>query len=96
LTADRTEAIQLLLAEAEAAHGEFEANELKGVYDQDWARWYGAYAVEHGIADRLGHDVSADRLAELLARSYAQFEQIDPKPSEPWAAYAARRIVEEL
>jgi hypothetical protein len=96
MTADRTEAINALLAETEAAHGSFEATELKGVYDQDWARWYAAYAVEHGIGEQLGHDVTADRLAGFLASSYTQFEQADPMPDEPWTAYAARRIVEEL
>jgi hypothetical protein len=96
MAAGRTEAIIALLAETEAAHGAFEATELKGVYDQEWPRWYASYAVEHGIGERLGRAVTADQLAEFLAKSYAEFEQADPKPSEPWTAYVARRIVEEL
>jgi hypothetical protein len=96
MTADRAQAIGALLAETEAAHGSFEAAELKGIYDQDWARWYASYAVEHGIGERLGHDVMPDQLAEFLARTYTDFEQADPKPREPWTAYIARRIVEEL
>jgi hypothetical protein len=35
-------------------------------------------------------------LAAFLASGYAEFEQIDPRPPEPWAAYIARRIVAEL
>jgi hypothetical protein len=96
MAADRTPAITALLAETEAAHGEFEATELKGVYDKEWASWYASYAVDHGIGERLGHDVTADRLAEFLAMSYAEFEQANPMPGEPWARYLAGRIVQEL
>lgn len=86
----------MLLAEAEAGHGTFEATELNGVYDREWARWYAEYAVEHGIGERLGHEVTVDRLAQFLASSFVELERTDPKPSEPWAAYTARRIAEEL
>jgi hypothetical protein len=96
MTDGRIEAIRTLLAEAEAAHGSFEATELNGVYDHEWARWYAEYAVEHGIGERLGHDVGADRLAQFLADSFDEFERADPKPTEPWAAYTARRIADEL
>jgi hypothetical protein len=96
MAADRIDAIIALLTETEAAHGAFEATELKGVYDQDWPRWYAEYAVNHGIGQRLGRDLSADRLAAFLASSYAEFERASPRPVEPWEAYTARRIVEEL
>ena len=45
------DAIEALLAEAEQAHGTYEATVLQGVYDQDWPRWYAGYAVEHGVAE---------------------------------------------
>jgi hypothetical protein len=93
---DRTEAVNALLVEAEAAHGAFETTELNGVYDQEWARWYAAYAVEHGIGALVGHELTTDQLGQLLADSYLEFERADPTPSEAWAAYAARRLVEEL
>jgi hypothetical protein len=96
MAADRIEAIKALLTQTEAAHGVFEATELQGVYDQEWPRWYAAYAVEHGIRELLGHDVTADRLAEVLASSYGEFERADPKPTESWTAYLARSVVEEL
>jgi hypothetical protein len=96
MTADRIESIKALLAEAEEAHGAFEAAELGGVYDQEWARWYARYAVEHGIGERLGRDVTADGLAKFLADSFDAFKRTDPPPTEPWAAYTARRIAEEL
>ena len=94
--ADRIEAINALLVETQQAHGAYEAAELNGVYDQDWPRWYAAYAVEHGISAVAEHDITADELAAFLAKSYAELQQTDPSPAEPWAAYAARRIAAEL
>lgn len=96
MEADRVNAVHALLVRAEEAHGRFEATELNGVYDKEWPRWYAAYAVDHGIGDILGHDLTTEELAEFLTTSYADFEQVDPKPTEPWAAYIARRIAGEL
>jgi hypothetical protein len=93
---DRTEAVKVLLVQAEAAHGTFEATELKGVYDQEWARWYAAFAVEHGISELVGHPVTTDELAQFFANTNVQYEQAQPKPGEPWAAYTAGRITAEL
>lgn len=93
---DNMEAMAALLEEAQAAHAVYEKTELNGVYDQDWPRWYAAYAVDHGVGERLGREVTVDDLAAFLASSYADFEQADPKPAEPWPAYTARRLAEEL
>lgn len=96
MTDDRIEGINALLVEAEHAHGVYESTELNGVYDQDWPRWYAAYAVEHGISSIAERDIPTDVLAAFFASSYAEFEGIDPRPAEPWATYIARRIVAEL
>ena len=96
MEADRTEALNALLVQTQEAHGAFEATELNGVYDQEWAQWYAAYAVEHGIGALLGRDVPTDELAQFLTSSYADFERIDPKPSEPWAMHTARRIASDM
>ena len=88
--------LSALLVRAGEAHGRFEETELQGVYDQAWPRWYAMYAVEHGIGALVGRLVTIDRLAEFLASSNAEFEQIEPRPAEPWAAYTARRIAAEL
>jgi hypothetical protein len=96
MAADRVEAITALLVETMEAHGTFEETELNGVYDQEWARWYSTHAVDHGLTALLGHPITADQLAQFLATSNSEFEQAEPKPGEPWAAYTARRIVEEL
>jgi hypothetical protein len=96
MAADRTQAINELLVRAEDAHSAFEATELNGVYDTEWAPWYAEWAVEHGIGALVGHDVSADELAQFLANTNADFERTVPRDTEPWAAYTARRIAEEL
>lgn len=93
---DQVEAVAALLSKAEAAHGVYEATVLNGVYDQDWPRWYAAYALEHRIGELVGHDVGANRLGAFLASSFEAFKAADPKPTESWAAWTARRIVAEL
>jgi hypothetical protein len=96
MDSDHVEAVNALLIQAKEAHGRFEAIELNGVYDHEWPRWYAAYAVEHGLGALVGHDIATDRLAQFLADTNAEFEAAEPKPNEPWAAYAARRITTEL
>lgn len=96
MEADRANAIAALLREAELAHAEHEAKDLGGVYDQEWPRWYAAYAVEHGIAAVLGRDVTVEQLTTFLADAYAEFSSADPRPVEPWADATATRIVAEL
>jgi hypothetical protein len=93
---DPAATISALLSETEQAHGAYEAAELSGVYDQDWPRWYAAYAVEHGLGELVGHDVPAEQLAAFLASTFDAFKGTDPKPAESWADWTARRISEEV
>jgi hypothetical protein len=93
---DRIKAVSALLSEAEQAHGVYEAAELGGVYDQDWPRWYAAYAVEHGLGELVGRDVTADQLWAFLATTFEEFTGAEPKPTDPWATWTARRIAAEL
>lgn len=96
MEADRSTAVAELLRQAELAHAEHEAKDLGGVYDQEWPRWYAAYAEEHGIAQILGRDMSVEELTTFLTRSYADFASADPRPDAPWAEYTAARISAEL
>ena len=89
-------AVSALLSKTEAAHGQYETTELQGVYDQAWPAWYGAYAVEHGLGEVIGHAITAEQLTAFLTNAWTDFAAADPKPSEGWAAYTARRIVAEL
>ncbi|WP_100363893.1 hypothetical protein [Diaminobutyricimonas aerilata] len=45
------EVILDLLTAAADAHGVFEAEELGGVYDEEWPAWYAAHMTE-GLAAR--------------------------------------------
>lgn len=96
MTGDRIQAMTALLRQAEEAHGVYETTELNGVYDEDWATWYAAYAVDNGIGDLLGRPVAQGDLGRFLASTFADFKAADPKPIEPWAAHTARRILAEL
>ena len=93
---DRIAPLEALLGEAETAHGAYETTELNGVYDQEWPRWYAAYAVDHGIGEIVGRPVGADELAALLTASWSELQQTDPRPSEPWATVVAGRLAAEL
>jgi len=95
MTIDRVAALEALLAETEAAHGAYETTELNGVYDEDWPRWYAEYAVNHGIGAFLGRAVSADELTQVLTTRWNEFENADPRPTDPWGRYIARRLADE-
>ena len=96
MTVDPTDAIDALLARAEQAHGVYERTDLNGVYDQDWPRWYAAYAVENGIGELLGRKGTSESLARFLLVTYDEFRRTQSEPDEPWSSYTARRIVAEL
>jgi hypothetical protein len=92
----RIEAISALLTETEQAHGVHEATVLGGVYDKEWAEWYAAYSIEHGMGALLGHPVTAERLSAFLAGTFDAFKAAEPEPTEPWTTWTARRIAAEL
>lgn len=96
MEADRPDAIDDLLVEAEKAHGVYEAEQLNGVYDEAWPRWYAEYVVQHGLPDLLGHEANAPLIAAFLKEAFADFERLHPKPAEPWSSYIAGRMAAEL
>ncbi len=96
MESERTDRLIALLNESERVHGHYEKTELNGVFDQEWPQWYGAYAVDHGLAEILGHDVTADATGAFVARAYADYEQMDPKPDASWAEVLGPRMLSEL
>lgn len=92
MTPDTVQAIAALLTRAESAHGDYEATELNGIYDEAWADWYAAYAVQHGIGDLLGQPITSERLGKLLASAFDEFRSLEGSPCEPWATFVARCI----
>jgi hypothetical protein len=95
MTDERTHDLEALLTQAEDAHGVYETGELNGVYDEDWARWYAAYLVEHGIGRLVGREIDVESLTTFLSTSWHE-SQGSEASGEPWAAATARRIVTRL
>lgn len=93
---ERIATLEALLAEASAAHAEYEKTVLNGVYDEQWPRWYAAYAVDQGVGELIGRDVTADELADFLAQSWDEQRQAGESQTETWEAYTARRIADQL
>jgi hypothetical protein len=93
---NRIHAIEALLERAESAHGDYERTELNGVYDEQWPAWYATYAVEHGLGEIIGRDLLATEVGDYLTRAWETFRTGDPKPSEPWSSWTARRIDADL
>ncbi len=80
-----------LLAQAEAAHGEYETQELGGAADADWPRWYAAYLWQHGVAALLPESTTEEGLAGQMAECDAAYQR--EQPAEDWPAYYARRLL---
>ena len=80
-----------LLAEAEAAHGEYETRDLGGVFDQDWPRWYAAYLLERGAGDLLPGGATIAELTGRLVDCDAAYQR--EQPAEPWPHYYARHLL---
>lgn len=83
--------IARLLAEAQAAHHDYEETELQGVYDEEWPAWYATYVIEHGLSDKLAKPVSSDRLGRFLAESYQRYERTDDP--DAWNDFTAADII---
>ena len=89
-------AIATLLREAEAAHGAYETDVLDGVFDEDWAAWYAAYLLDHGLENHLRRAESFDvqALTATLTRLDAEYQQ--EETTGPWPDVYARGIVAEF
>jgi hypothetical protein len=89
---DLDHAIEALLAETEAAHAVYEREELSGVYDEAWPAWYAEYAVDHGLGEILGRDVTAPDLAAFMTGAWEERKAAGSEPDEPWSTWMARRL----
>ena len=89
---DRAAAIEALLVQASDAHHVFERDELHGDYDEAWPAWYGRHIAENGLAAALGRDITGDEIGAYLQRTWETFRDMDPKPTESWAAWTAMQI----
>jgi hypothetical protein len=84
--------IARLLAETEAAHGDYEATALGGGRDEDWPVWYATYLLEHGLPDFLPHaeNLGAVRLGAILKQLDADYRR--EQPGSEWPTYYAERL----
>ena len=91
---DTTTEIAFLLAEAEAAHEQYEKSVLRGRRDTDMPEWCAEHAMAHGLATLLDRDVSEQEVGEILRIVNEEYLEVDGHP--PWAEFAARRLIGEL
>lgn len=81
-----------LISRTGSAHGVYEENELNGVYDQEWAAWYAAWAIENGLNELLGTALDVDTLGPLLTQYHAEHQGLTT--GEGWPGFYARRLIE--
>jgi hypothetical protein len=85
------------LERAAAAHGVHEAEELGGVYDQEWPRWYAAH-MARTLAE-AGHPVGVDALQAALedaAAAHADHEKQIGAKDPDWPQWYAERMTPVL
>ncbi|MCY6493512.1 hypothetical protein [Leptolyngbya sp. GGD] len=86
----KTSTIALLLTQAGQAHHDYEKSVLKGVYDQDWARWYAEYVIQNGLSECLEQEVTVQQVSQFFIQSYEAYK--GKKSGETWADYTAREM----
>lgn len=90
-TNDSQNQIAALLSQTGPAHGEYEERELNGAYDQNWADWYAAHLVEHGLEGLLKRSITVEQLSGLL-KQYDEAYQRE-RPDQRWPDYYAQRLI---
>jgi hypothetical protein len=93
---DTEREIAALLSRTGTAHGAYEESVLGGIYDQNWADWYAAYLLEHGLPRFLGsgEQPTVDLLSRFLTASDEAYRR--EQPPTDWPTFYARRIVSQL
>ncbi|WP_159537986.1 hypothetical protein [Aeromicrobium sp. 9AM] len=85
------------LQQAAAAHGVHEAEELGGVYDQEWPRWYAAHMTE--TLAKAGHPADAMVLQAALesaAAAHAAHEKELGEKDPDWPEWYAAHMTPVL
>lgn len=84
--------VTALLAQAGAAHHEYEQTALNGAHDAAWAEWYARWLLAHGLNDLLKQRYGVDSLgAELTALAEKHKASGDPAH---WTAYYAAYLLQ--
>ena len=85
------------LKQAATAHGVHELEELGGVYDQEWPRWYAAHMT--ATLAEAGHHVTADALQRALedaAAAHAEHEKQIGAKDPDWPQWYAIHMTPTL
>lgn len=95
MTPTITEAVVLdALTRAAAAHGEYEANELGGIYDEAWPDWYARHmsASFHDAGFRLEPEFLAAELRRT-ATAHGLRDKTPDDPDENWPDWYATHLL---
>lgn len=89
------ETVRDLLLQAKEAHGVYEAKELGGNYDKEWAEWYASWLIKNGsINNILKQSYGVQSLAKSLS-AMAEAQKESSYPPEKWADYYASTLLHE-
>lgn len=86
--------IAALLSQAGEAHHEYEQNQLRGEYDQNWPTWYADYIIKEGLSKLLNREVSTEQLGQFLSQSNEEYKK--ENPSQSWADYTAGKLLADF
>lgn len=80
------------LAQAGAAHGDYERTVLFGEYDKAWAEWYAHTLLGYGWNELFENAWTEEELAAGLRQADAEHRA--NAPGTPWYEYYAARFAE--
>lgn len=83
-----------LLQAAGQAHHTYQEEELDGVRNEDWPRWYAAWLLENGLQTMFAPPPQQEKLAGQLARISADHKAAES--DESWPDYTAPRLLDAL
>lgn len=78
------------ISAASAAHADYEATVLQGVYDTAWAEWYARHLLAHGWNDLFPRPWSESELASALQQAHLAHRAA--ASNQPWQEFYADRF----
>lgn len=90
--------ISALLTHTAMAHRQYELQMLNGERDEEWARWYADFLLNHGSPELLRRHIARDQLQNRLDELLIQCDTHHRAnaPEEKWEDYYARYLLELL
>lgn len=88
----REQIIKNTLKQAETAHHQYEEEELQGLRDNNWARWYASF-IKNNTEQNLFENISTETIEQAL--EHATTAQVFHK-DYTWEAFTANYFVNYL